>query len=148
MESDLARERSRTITAVSVSPFAYADEVEARHRLPAAGLRSNLHQVGPVTTQGAVVGGADRFARADVDDLGDSVHQAEVSAHLTHRTGLTPRDVVVLGFLAQGWTTADIARELAYAESTIKKEVHFIVQRLGARNRTHAVAMAIRGTVI
>jgi hypothetical protein len=43
---------------------------------------------------------------------------------------------------------ADIAHELAYAESTIKKEVHIIVHRLGAKNRTHAVAMAIRGDVI
>jgi DNA-binding NarL/FixJ family response regulator len=62
--------------------------------------------------------------------------------------GLTPRDVEVLQLLAEGWTTAAIAHQLVYAESTIKKEVHLIVHRLGARNRTHAVALAIRGRVI
>jgi DNA-binding NarL/FixJ family response regulator len=71
-----------------------------------------------------------------------------VTAHLAHRAGLTPRDVRVLRLLAEGWTTAAIAHELVYAESTIKKEVHLIVHRLGARNRTQAVAMAVRGHVI
>lgn len=65
-----------------------------------------------------------------------------------HPAGLTPRDVEVLKLLAEGWTTAAIAHQLVYAESTIKKEVHIIVHRLGARNRTHAVALAIRGRVI
>jgi DNA-binding NarL/FixJ family response regulator len=65
-----------------------------------------------------------------------------------HHAGLTPRDVEVLKLLAKGWTTAAIADQLVYAESTIKKEVHIIVHRLGARNRTHAVALAIRGRVI
>jgi DNA-binding NarL/FixJ family response regulator len=88
-------------------------------------------------TGGSVVGGPARFVRADVE-----------ADQLARRSGLTPRDVTVLGFLAQGWTTSDIAHELAYAESTIKKEVHIIVHRLGAKNRTHAVAMAIRGDVI
>lgn len=64
------------------------------------------------------------------------------------RVGLTPRDLVVLRFLSEGWTTAAIARELAYAESTIKKQVHLIVHRLGARNRTHAVALAVRAALI
>ncbi|MDQ1364387.1 MAG: hypothetical protein QOJ52_2816 [Acidimicrobiaceae bacterium] len=119
-----------TITIASVSPLAYTEEVSAHRGLA-------LHQVIPMPTGGSVVGGPARFARADVE-----------TEPLVRRTGLTPRDVTVLRFLAVGWTTSDIAHELAYAESTIKKEVHIIVQRLGARNRTHAVAMAIRGEVI
>lgn len=62
--------------------------------------------------------------------------------------GLTPRDVTVLRYLSEGWTTAAIAHQLSYAESTIKKEVHLIVHRLGARNRTHAVALAVRASFI
>ena len=66
-----------------------------------------------------------------------------------HPAGLTPHDVDVLRLLAEGWTTAAIAHQLVYAESTIKKEVHIARRaRLGARNRTHAVALAIRGRVI
>jgi DNA-binding NarL/FixJ family response regulator len=134
-----------------VSPLVYVTDVEdvgvAAH---GAGRHPGLRQLPPLSSllsEGALVGGAERFARGDQD----TDRAAEVSAHLAllaQHSGLTPRDVVVLGFLALGWTTADIARELAYAESTIKKEVHFIVHRLGARNRTHAVAMAIRGAVI
>jgi DNA-binding NarL/FixJ family response regulator len=55
---------------------------------------------------------------------------------------------MVLRLLAEGYTVADIAQELDYAESTIKREVHLIVHRLGARNRTHAVAMAVRASFI
>ena len=54
----------------------------------------------------------------------------------------------MLRLLAEGYTVADIAHELKYAESTIKREVHGIVQRLGAKNRTHAVAMALRASFI
>lgn len=85
---------------------------------------------------------------AVVPQLEEYQELVEVSPYLVHRAGLTTRDVAVLRYLSEGWTTAAIAHELVYAESTIKKEVHLIVHRLGARNRTHAVAMAIRGRVI
>jgi DNA-binding NarL/FixJ family response regulator len=54
----------------------------------------------------------------------------------------------VLRLLAEGQSTAAIADALAYSESTIKNMVHDLVHRLGARNRTHAVALAIRGGLI
>ena len=60
------------------------------------------------------------------------------------RVGLTSRDVEVLRLLADGRTTADIAQVLAYSESTVKELVYAILQSLGARNRAHAVALAIR----
>ena len=126
-------------------PLVYIEPVEAQQNLaPGAGYPFGRHQVVPLPTEGTVVGGAERFARADVQ----SERTSDVPDQLIRQAGLTSRDVDVLRFLAQGWTTADIAHELAYAESTIKKEVHFIVHRLGARNRTHAVALAIRGDVI
>jgi DNA-binding NarL/FixJ family response regulator len=62
--------------------------------------------------------------------------------------GLTSRDVEVLRLLADGHTTADIARLLAYSESTVKQLVHAILRSLGARNRAHAVALAIRAELI
>jgi DNA-binding NarL/FixJ family response regulator len=64
------------------------------------------------------------------------------------RVGLTTRDVEVLRLLADGRTTADIAQKLAYSESTVKQLVHAILQSLGARNRAHAVALAIRAELI
>ena len=54
----------------------------------------------------------------------------------------------MLRLLADGRTTADIAQVLAYSESTVKQLVHAILQSLGARNRAHAVALAIRADLI
>jgi DNA-binding NarL/FixJ family response regulator len=62
--------------------------------------------------------------------------------------GLCDRDMEVLRLMAEGQTTAGIARDLAYSESTIKNIIHAIVRELGARNRAHAVAMALRSQLI
>ena len=61
---------------------------------------------------------------------------------------LTGRQVAILRYLAQGRHIHDIAHELGYSSSTIKKEVHLTIQGCGARNRAHAVAMAIRAGII
>ncbi len=61
---------------------------------------------------------------------------------------LSERDLEVLRLLAGGESTAEIARELAYSESMIKHVIHGVVGRIGARNRAHAVAIAIRAGVI
>jgi DNA-binding NarL/FixJ family response regulator len=61
---------------------------------------------------------------------------------------LSPRDVWVLRLLSEGRSTAGIAEELAYSESTIKNVIHDLVRQLGARNRAHAVALAIRAGLI
>ncbi|MDQ6949297.1 MAG: LuxR C-terminal-related transcriptional regulator [Actinomycetota bacterium] len=122
-----AREE-KAITVASVSPLAYVEEDE----ISEGRARGNVYRPGL------------HLARPS----GELVRPAEVTPRPAHRRGLTPRDVLVLRFLAEGWTTADIAHELVYAESTIKKEVHIIVHRLGARNRTQAVAMAIRDAII
>jgi DNA-binding NarL/FixJ family response regulator len=127
--------------------FEEADEVAGFDASVGRALRSGLHPLAPVPEAGAgtVVGGPERFARSDADD------DDELTLTVTgpaRRVVLTSRDVTVLRFLAEGWTTLEIAHELAYAESTIKKEVHLIVHHMGARNRTHAVALAVRGAVI
>jgi len=66
----------------------------------------------------------------------------------TTTLGLTSRDVEVLRLMAEGESTAAIADRLAYSESTIKNTIHTVVRQLGARNRAHAVASALRANVI
>jgi DNA-binding NarL/FixJ family response regulator len=58
--------------------------------------------------------------------------------------GLTERELRVLQLVADGLDTAEIARELSYSERTIKDILHQVTTRLGLRNRTHAVAYAMR----
>lgn len=58
--------------------------------------------------------------------------------------GLSERELRVLRLVADGFDTAEIARELAYSERTIKDILHTVTTRLDLRNRTHAVAYALR----
>ncbi|MDI2125249.1 helix-turn-helix transcriptional regulator [Yinghuangia seranimata] len=59
-------------------------------------------------------------------------------------TGLAPREVDVLRLVAAGSDTAEIARELAFSERTVKNILHDVTTRLHLRNRSHAVAYAVR----
>jgi DNA-binding NarL/FixJ family response regulator len=63
-------------------------------------------------------------------------------------SGLTPREIDVLRLMADGMDTAEIAEELCYSERTVKNVIHRITQRLNLRNRSHAVAYALRAGMI
>jgi len=54
----------------------------------------------------------------------------------------------VLRLLAQGADTRGISRALRYSERTVKELIHNIEHDLHARNRAHAVAVAIRQGLI
>jgi DNA-binding NarL/FixJ family response regulator len=62
--------------------------------------------------------------------------------------GLSEREVDVLRLLADGCDTAEIATTLAYSERTVKKDIQNLTTRLRLRNRSHAVAYAMREGII
>lgn len=62
--------------------------------------------------------------------------------------GLSEREVEVLKMLAEGHDTAAIARSLAYSDRTIKNIIHDVTVRLNLRNRSHAVAYAVKSGLI
>ena len=62
--------------------------------------------------------------------------------------GLEIREADVLGMLAEGLSTAEIAERLNYSERTVKYIIHGILIRLNLRNRTQAVAFAMRAGLI
>jgi two-component system, NarL family, response regulator len=64
------------------------------------------------------------------------------------RGKLTGRQRQILQSLADGGSTAVAARELDLSEETIKTHTKNALARLGARNRTHAVAIALRESLI
>ena len=64
------------------------------------------------------------------------------------RGKLTQRQRQILQLLANGGSTAAAAKELDLSEETIKTHTKNALARLGARNRTHAVAIALRESLI
>jgi DNA-binding NarL/FixJ family response regulator len=62
--------------------------------------------------------------------------------------GLSVRDLEVLQLLSEGFTTREIATKLSYSERAVKNIVHNIVAQLQLRNRTHAVAHALRTGIL
>lgn len=62
--------------------------------------------------------------------------------------GLTEREVSVLKLLAEGHDTAEIGRQLFFSDRTVKTIIHEVTVRLELRNRTHAVAYAMKQGLI
>jgi DNA-binding NarL/FixJ family response regulator len=61
---------------------------------------------------------------------------------------LTARELDLLRYLAEGHTNKEIARAMALAEDTVKKGVQTLIAKLGATDRTHAVVLALRSSLI
>lgn len=64
------------------------------------------------------------------------------------RGKLTRRQREILQLLADGDSIALAARELGLSEETVKTHTKNMLARLGAKNRTHAVAIALRECLI
>jgi DNA-binding NarL/FixJ family response regulator len=54
------------------------------------------------------------------------------------------REVEILALIAVGMTNPEIGRQLFLSLETIKTYIARLLPRIGARNRAHAVAIAIR----
>ena len=63
-------------------------------------------------------------------------------------SGLSEREVDVLRLVSEGFDTGEIARQLHYSERTVKNVIHDVTSRLRLRNRSHAVAYAVRQGLI
>jgi DNA-binding NarL/FixJ family response regulator len=61
---------------------------------------------------------------------------------------LTPRETEVLRLMAAAYTNREIAEALGTAEGTVKIHVSNVLAKLGARDRTHAVLLALEGRVL
>jgi DNA-binding NarL/FixJ family response regulator len=61
---------------------------------------------------------------------------------------LTPREVEVLRLVAGGLGNREIGHQLGTASGTVKAHVQSILSKLGAKDRTHAVSIAVRRGII
>ena len=76
---------------------------------------------------------------------------SEIAAHLAEHLGeedLTPREMDVLRHVAGGNRNWEIAEKLFISEETVKVHIKHIMEKLGAHDRTQAVAIALRRGII
>lgn len=77
--------------------------------------------------------------------------QADVAAKLSDHVGedtLTARELSVLSLVAEGNTNKAIGERLSITEETVKGHIKSILAKLHAKDRTHAVALAIKRGII
>jgi DNA-binding NarL/FixJ family response regulator len=117
---------------------------------------------GDVEIQRALAAGARGYALKNMppDDLVEMIRQvhagkkrvpAAVAANLAEHMGeeqLTPREIEVLQHVVVGHRNRDIGEKLFISEETVKTHLKHIMEKLGARDRTQAVAMAVRRGII
>jgi DNA-binding NarL/FixJ family response regulator len=72
---------------------------------------------------------------------------AQLAEHMSDDS-LTSREVEVLGHIAGGNRNRDIAELLRISEETVKVHVKHIMDKLGAKDRTQAIAIAVRRGII
>jgi DNA-binding NarL/FixJ family response regulator len=62
--------------------------------------------------------------------------------------GLSDRELEVLQLLADGNTNKDIAAKLFISTQTVKTHIAHIFEKLGVKDRTEAVASALRSGMV
>lgn len=80
---------------------------------------------------------------------GESIFSPEIKRSLEDLPpALTIRQREILAKVADGFTSADIATGLGISPDAVNKHINLICSRLGAANRTEAVAIALRRHLI
>ena len=64
------------------------------------------------------------------------------AAERARNNKLTPREIEILGLVAEGLTNKEIAAQLHVEEQTIKNHIHNILERLNLRRRSQAAQYA------
>ena len=117
---------------------------------------------GDVEIQRALEAGAHGYLLKSMppNELVDGIRQVhagrkrvppEVAAHLMEHMGeeaLTNREVEVLKQLVIGHRNRDIAERLFISEETVKVHLKHIMEKLGAKDRTQTVAIAVRRGIV
>jgi DNA-binding NarL/FixJ family response regulator len=129
--------------------------LELVRRLRAAGVATPLVVMTALPVPGLNDGAVRARASGTVVRSGsaEDVAQALAAAAAGRRTwdarnpGLSPaspRELEVLGMIAAGYQTADIAERLVLSSETIKSHVQNVLVKFGAHTRAQAVAIAVR----
>ena len=72
----------------------------------------------------------------------------EVNAASIERFGLTPRELEILGLIAEGLSNREIAERVFVSENTVKTHSAKLFAKLNAKRRTQAVQIAKEAGII
>jgi DNA-binding CsgD family transcriptional regulator len=148
--ADEAGLESRVVS--SATPIVLLSRRAGRERVP-----DNVLAVLPVSADGLLIAAAVRLAAsgyrvgkapppegAHGDYHDDELAEEEAPDDNQPRPTLSPREAEVLALLAEGAPNKVIARRLNISVHTAKFHVAAILIKLGAANRTDAIAIAMR----
>jgi DNA-binding CsgD family transcriptional regulator len=62
--------------------------------------------------------------------------------------GLTNRELQILAYCARGFTEKEVAIRLEISPNTVRVHLENVKRKMGARNKVHAVALAISENLI
>jgi len=82
---------------------------------------------------------------------GERIIQPEIAVKLAEHVAadsLTPRQEEVLRLVAEGKSNLEIAESIFISEGTVKAHVRAILRKLGARDRTQAMMVAMKRGLI
>ena len=136
--TETIREMHRTAPVLGI--VAHGDSAERHLANAALGAGATAYvarTAGPDELRKAVQAAIaqERFIDADVPPKGS-------------RGAITQRQREILQLLADGESTTVAARQLGLSEETVKTHMKNTLARLGARNRSHAVAIGLRESLI
>ena len=72
---------------------------------------------------------------------------ATIAEHATDST-LSPREIEILRLVAAGNANKEIDAQLSMTEETVKSHMRTIFSKLGAKDRTHALAIGVKRGII
>jgi DNA-binding NarL/FixJ family response regulator len=87
-----------------------------------------------------------RLARETLEGRPDVIRPA--SSGERGSEALTAREIAVIQLVADGCANREIGQRLAISEETVKSHIRHLLGTLHARNRAHAVAIAIRRRLV
>ena len=133
-----------------------------RREFPAARIIVLTTYTGDAQALGALKAGASAYLlksmlRKDLLDTIRTVHAGkrrippEIATEIAEHAAddaLTEREIEVLRRVAVGNSNKQIAAQLTISEGTVKAHMKSILPKLGARDRTHAVMIAVKRGII